>query len=217
VAVTDTDGDRTAAANNLVITIRDDAPTAAADTDSVAAGQLTAETGNVITGVGTTSALVDVQGADGAVVAGVAAGNTGADLVNSGTVGAAIAGAFGTLTLNADGSYSYAHTGAPGGGTDVFTYTIKDADGDVSHTTLTIAVADSSPANIVVPAADGADTTVSEGGLPARGGEPAGSNPVAPITASGTITFTSPWGFAAARPRAPRLLIWEAREAGRES
>ena len=60
-----------------------------ADTDAVAMGQVTAETGNVITGVGTTSgpAGIDVQGADGAVVVGLAVGNTGADLINTATTG----------------------------------------------------------------------------------------------------------------------------------
>ena len=196
VAVTDRDGDRTTG-GNLAITIVDDAPVAVADTDSVAAGQLTAETGNVLTGAGTTSGSADVRGADGAVVAGVAVGDTGSNLVNAGTVGAAIAGAFGTLKLNADGSYNYVHTGAAGGGTDVFTYTIRDADGDASHATLTIAVADSSPGGITIPTAGGAATTVFEAGLPSRGTEPAGSHTgdaAFPATASGTISFTSPDG-----------------------
>jgi VCBS repeat-containing protein len=192
VAVTDADGDRTAG-GNLIINIVDDAPTAIADADSVAAGQTTAETGNVLTGSGTISGTGDVQGADGAAVAGVAVGNTGVDLVNQGTLGVPIAGAFGKLTLNADGSYSYAHNGAPGGGTDTFTYTIRDADGDLSHATLTIAVADSTPGGITIPAPGGADTTVFEAGLPARGSEPAGSDPTKPITTqTGSITFTSP-------------------------
>jgi VCBS repeat-containing protein len=108
-------------------------------------------------------------------------------------VGVAIVGAFGTLTLNANGSYSYAHNGAPGGGTDTFTYTIRDADGDLSHATLVIAVADSSPGGIIIPTPGGAEATVFEAGLPARGSEPAGSNPAAPVTTqTGTITFTSP-------------------------
>ena len=196
VAVTDADGDRTSG-GSLTISIVDDAPVAAADTDAVVSGQTTAETGNVISGVGTTSGSADVQGADGAVVAGVAVGNTGVDLVNAGTVGAAIAGAFGALTLNADGSYSYAHTGA-GGGTEVFTYTIRDADGSLSHATLTIAVADSTPGNIVIPPSNTpGQTQVFEAGLPARGVEPAGSHtgdPSFPASTSGTITFTSPDG-----------------------
>ena len=64
----DLDGDITS--GGIVIAIMDDEPLAHADTDAVAMGQVTAETGNVITGVGTTSgpAGIDVQGADGAVV-----------------------------------------------------------------------------------------------------------------------------------------------------
>jgi hypothetical protein len=197
VVVTDKDGDSNPPAN-LVINIVDDTPLAVADTDAVSASQATAEIGNVLTCAGTISgaAGADLQGADGSLqVVGVAAGNTGADLVNAGTLGVAIVGAFGTLTLNADGSYSYLHTGA-GGGNDAFTYTIKDADGSLSHTTLTILVGDSAPGNIVIPPVGGADTTVFEAGLGARGSEPAGSHagdPAFPATTqSGTITFTSP-------------------------
>ena len=87
VVVTDADGD-SAPAGNLVISIIDDVPTAHADTDATAVGQFTAETGNVITAVGTTSPVsgVDVLGADGAVVSGVAAGTTNADLDNAATL-----------------------------------------------------------------------------------------------------------------------------------
>src|SRR5581483_11998074 len=198
VAVTDADGDRIVG-GNLVITIADDAPTAVADADSVAAGQTAAETGNVLTGIGTTSGVADVMGADGAAVAGVAAGDTGTDLINAGSVGTAIAGAFGTLTLGADGSYSYVrNAGTPGGGTDIFTYTIRDADGSLSHATLTIAVADSAPGNIVIPppGVAGQGTLVDEAGLPARGAEPAGSNAASSSeTTTGVITFTSPDGI----------------------
>ncbi|MES0114379.1 hypothetical protein NKK52_00025 [Mesorhizobium sp. C277A] len=69
VVVTDTDGD-SAPAGNLVINIIDDVPTAHADTDSVASNQFTAEAGNVLTAVGTTSPVtgIDVLGADGAAV-----------------------------------------------------------------------------------------------------------------------------------------------------
>jgi len=170
----------------------DDAPIAAADTDSVAAGQTTAETGNVLTGSGTGSGIADVQGADGAAVSSVALGS-GPPINVDPIAGATIVGSFGTLTIHADGSYSYAHNGTPGGGTDVFTYTIKDGDNDLSSATLTIAVADSTPGGIQIPGAGGAETQVFEAGLPARGSEPAGSNPAAPVTTqTGTITFTSP-------------------------
>jgi hypothetical protein len=195
VVVTDKDGDSNPPVS-LVISIVDDAPVARADTDTIA-GQTMAATGNVLTGVGTASGPgnADVSGADGSgTVVGVAAGN-GPGGVSPGTVGVVIAGAFGTLILNADGSYNYVHV--VGGGADVFTYTIQDADGTLAHTTLTITLGDAAPTGIVIPAPGGADTQVFEAGLLAsRGpGESAGSHagesgfPV--TTQTGTITFTS--------------------------
>src|SRR6185312_12846935 len=63
-----TDGDGDQANANLTINIVDDVPTANDDTDSIGAGGKA--TGNVITGVDTTSDGPgdDVKGADGAVV-----------------------------------------------------------------------------------------------------------------------------------------------------
>jgi VCBS repeat-containing protein len=64
----------------------------------------------------------------------------------SDNVGHAVAGEFGTLTLNADGSYSYVDTAKPrelphkGVGEDVFTYTASDGHGGTSDSTLTIVV-----------------------------------------------------------------------------
>ena len=110
-----------------------------------------------------------------------------------------IHGAFGTLTLNADGSYSYLHDAVlpQGANIDVFTYTLVDADGDTTHATLTVTVTDSSPGSIAIPP-DGLAKAVFEAGLPARtiAGVPesAGSHPGDPsfqTTAAGTITFTS--------------------------
>ncbi|MGX9148425.1 Ig-like domain-containing protein, partial [Mesorhizobium sp. 128a] len=103
---------------------------------------------------------------------------------------------YGKLTLAADGTYSYVRdAGTPGGVNDVFTYTIKDGDGDTSHTTLTISIGDGTP-TVLIPVAGGADTTVYEAGLPARAGEPSGSNePATSETTSGTIGFTSPDGL----------------------
>ena len=204
VVVTDRDGDSNLPAN-LVIRIMDDAPVARADTDTLTPGQTTAD-GNVLTGAGTTSGVADMQGADGGMtVVGVAAGNgPGGDA--PGTVGVAIVGAHGTLTLSADGSYSYVLTS--GGGSDVFTYTIRDADGSLAHATLTINLGDAAPGNIVIPPSNTpGQTQVFEAGLAARGVEPAGShtgNPSFPATTSGTITFTSPRCVpAAARAQAP--------------
>src|SRR4029079_7786230 len=203
--VTDADGNTTT--STITIDVIDDVPTAVADIDSVAAGTPGPATGNVLTGgtdaldSNTTDGVADVPGADGAVVSGVAAGTTNADLDNAATLNTAIQGSFGKLTLAVNGSYSYTRDpGTAGGVNDVFTYTIKDGDGDLSHTTPTISIGDSPPSD-VIPAAGGATTTVLERGLPARGPEPAGSGEIADgnptnnsdpsETVSGAIAFTS--------------------------
>uniref|UniRef100_UPI001AED150B Ig-like domain-containing protein n=1 Tax=Mesorhizobium caraganae TaxID=483206 RepID=UPI001AED150B len=197
VTVTDTDGD-VSLPGTLSVQIVDDVPTAVADTDAVAAGSFGPVGGNVIDGSGSdgNAAGADTQGADGAAVVGVAAGNTNADVDDAATLGTQIQGAYGKLTLAADGTYSYVRdAGTSGGVNDVFTYTIKDGDGDTSHTTLTISIGDGTP-TVLIPVAGGADTTVYEAGLPARAGEPSGSNePAASETTSGTIGFTSPDGL----------------------
>ena len=61
------------------------------------------------------------------------------------SVGRAIRGTFGTLTLAADGSYSYALNNTNAliegeTGTDVFTYTAEDSDGDTDAAELTFTV-----------------------------------------------------------------------------
>ena len=100
-----------------------------------------------------TDGTADVFGADGAtttVPAGGVVGCCGGQrhvcrrcLAGSGR---RLPGSFGTLTLNADGSYSYdgnPNVVPPAGATDVFVYTITDGDGDTSTTTLTINLTDS--------------------------------------------------------------------------
>ncbi|MER8434874.1 Ig-like domain-containing protein, partial [Mesorhizobium caraganae] len=169
ITVTDVDGDT--ASTTFAVAIVDDVPTAVADTDSIAAGQFGPATGNVLVGgtdavdANTTDGVTDTQGADGAAVVGVAAGNTNADVDDAATLGTQIQGAYGKLTLAADGTYSYVRdAGTSGGVNDVFTYTIKDGDGDTSHTTLTISIGDGTP-TVSIPVAGGADTTVYEAGL----------------------------------------------------
>ncbi|HEY1100488.1 MAG TPA: Ig-like domain-containing protein, partial [Myxococcota bacterium] len=197
VVAVDSDGD--VANDTLTIDIIDDVPTARDDTDSLPAASTQPETGNVITGAGTTSGATgaDTPGADGAQVTGVSHG------ANSVAAGTAIAGDHGTLTLNADGSYSYVRTpGTPSGVTEVFTYTLTDGDGDVSTATLTLSIGDSTP-SVNIPAPGGATTTVYEAALAARGAEPQGTGEEAAPGAngdtreavSGTITFSSPDGI----------------------
>src|SRR5207245_340929 len=200
------------ATGTLTTTIVDDAPVAVADTDSIASGQFGPATGNVLTGIdiaggdgNASDGVADTKGADGAVVVGVAKGTTNADLDDTNTLNAGLHGTYGTLTLHSDGSYTYIRdAGSPGGVNDVFTYTIKDGDGDTSHTTLTINIGDGTPHIDAVPATGGADTTVYEAGLGTRSGEPAGSHtgqPAYPTTVSGAVDITSPGGVAAVSPQ----------------
>ena len=191
LVVTDQDGD--SSSSKLVINIADDAPIANPDTDSVTEGSGNVATGNVVLGgidagdPNSTDGVADVAGADsfnGAVV-GVAAGNTGATLVDGTTIGTAVTGAYGVLTLNADGSYSYnpsenidSATPVP----DVFTYTIRDGDGDLRSTTLTISVSDGAgPQAQATPLS----LSVDDQNL-ASGSTPAGSD-----SDAGTMTFTA--------------------------
>ena len=77
-------------------------------------------------------------------------------------VGTNIAGLHGTLLLHADGSYTYQSTAnnITADTTDVFVYTLKDGDGDLSTTTLTINLA-----NATVLAPTDNDVTVNENAL----------------------------------------------------
>ena len=130
---------------DLVINITDTAPVAVADTNSVVGGSQST-TGNVLAGSKVNAGdKADTLGADKTTVTGVKEGSVTTE-VSSG-VGKAIAGKYGNLTLKADGTYSYtlddAKVGKLNAGDnvqDVFSYTIKDADGDFSTTTLTVNV-----------------------------------------------------------------------------
>ncbi len=122
----------------LSITVVDDAPDAKPDTDSVGDQQST--TGNVISGLDTTSgpAGKDVEGADGVSITSLASVNNGNSDTNS-SGGFTVNGQHGTLQMAADGSYTYTRfSSAVGAGTDTFNYTIADADGDPDTAALTI-------------------------------------------------------------------------------
>ena len=203
MSVTDADGQQ--ANGNLVIAIADDGPIAADDTDEVVEGGSTM--GNVLTGVGgdLDAAGADTPGADdlpASAVVGVEAGDTNANVINGdGVGGTGVVGAYGTLVLNADGSYTYTadpDTSPPADAVDVFTYTIIDNDGTASNATITIDVIDDLDPTLDVPTTGEAGTSVDEKGLPARTGEPEGSGEAADAAAdsddseitSGTIAFT---------------------------
>ncbi|WP_375783779.1 tandem-95 repeat protein [Bradyrhizobium sp. Pha-3] len=192
VVVTDLDGQSTPAGNNLVINVVDDVPTANPDNNSVAAGSHVEIAGNVITGAGESNpaADADVKGADGASVTS-AYGTGAAQAVTAG--GTTIAGAYGTLVLHSDGSYTYDRAAnTPGGVSDVFHYTLTDGDGDQSSTTLTIAIGKGTPELGSIPAAGSASAIVYEAGLPVIGSH--AGQAADPVVTTGTIGFTSPDG-----------------------
>ncbi len=129
--VRDADGDTNQAVLNILVTDNDLTPTATPDTRTVAEGGA-AVTGNVRTndvfpdGVGPVTAAVDDDG-------------------HTITIGSAFTtDAGGILIINSNGSYSYTPpalgTVPTAGLTEVFTYTVTDADGDAVQSTLTLTV-----------------------------------------------------------------------------
>ena len=142
----------------------------------------------------------------------------------TGSVGSPLAGVYGTLVLNADGSYSYVpnaaaqaldSTDAPV--TDVFTYTVKDPAGLTATTTLTITVTGTNDAPIANPDngltpentpvvlnllandtdPDGEPLTITEiDGQPISVGNPVTlPEGVVSLNPDGTVTFTPNLGF----------------------
>ena len=191
VVVTDRDGDTATA--TLTISVLDDVPTARNDMDQVAAGSFAPETGNVLTGAGTTSgaAGADTPGADGATLTGIRGAGSESGFSAPGTV----QGQYGVLTINAQGGYTYVRNpGTRGGVSDVFTYQITDGDGDTTTATLTVSIADAPTAITFVPGDGEGDggTVVYEADLGPRDGETPGSAFAGgDASTSGTITFTA--------------------------
>ncbi|MXP14759.1 tandem-95 repeat protein, partial [Altererythrobacter confluentis] len=191
VTVIDTDGDTASA--SLLINVIDDAPIARNDSDAIAAGTYGPESGNVITGTGTVTgqAGADNVGADGASLSGIANSSGVTSGVTAQTI---ISGAYGTLTIAPDGSYTYVRAaGSPGGVSDTFTYTLTDGDGSTATAVLTINIGDSPATVISVPGIGDPGTIVDEAGLPRRDDEAPGTEAPTPAeTTSGTITYVAP-------------------------
>lgn len=130
VTVTDTDGDSGSTA--ITVNVVDDMPEARAD--SISFTEAEAQKG----ASGESVLENDVFGADAPEYKTVTS-------IEGGTLGQPVQGDYGTLTLNEDGTYTYKlgdKVDVPNGETytEQFTYTIKDADGDTSTATLTIAI-----------------------------------------------------------------------------
>ncbi|WP_322846295.1 retention module-containing protein [Pseudomonas sp. B33.4] len=137
VVATDTDG--STANGQINVNIVDDLPSAHPDAASVAEGGTVS--GNVLDN--------DIGGADGPAVTGAVVGvRAGADTSTSaiGGLNSNINGTYGYLTLDANGNavyHSNPNVVSGPGAVDVFTYTVRDADGDESTTTITIDVSNS--------------------------------------------------------------------------
>ena len=179
LTVTDGDGDSSSAEIALDLTIRDDGPVARADNVTLTEAQ--AQAG----GSGANVLDNDVFGAD------APAGKT-VSSVNGGNPGEAVNGTYGTLTLNADGTYTYQlneGVDVPKGEsvTEEFTYTIKDADGDTSEATLTITIKGDENVPVVTvetPGSGDANIMVDEGALAGGSGQHAEHG----VSGSGSFT-----------------------------
>jgi VCBS repeat-containing protein/CshA-type fibril repeat protein len=159
LVVTDNSSLGNTATSTLIVRIVDDTPTAKADTNSVIEGTTPAATttqGNVFGTIGASAGdVADRIGADT-----TATPVTGVSFAGSiKTVGIPFNSAYGTLTLNANGTYLYAldntnaTVNALGLGqtlSETFSYTITDADGDTSTTTLSITINGRNDAPIAV-------------------------------------------------------------------
>ena len=191
-------------ATTLTITVTgtDDAPVANADVGAVNenATLTTSALTGVIRGLG---ADTDVDNPTTSLLVSGAVAGTGAVTQGAG-VATSIAGTYGHLTLNADGSYTYIAdqaaadalaTGATAN--DVFTYTVKDPDGLVSNaTTLTITVTgtdDAPVANADVGAVnENATLTTSAltGVIRGLGADTDVDNPTTSLLVSGAVAGT---------------------------
>ncbi|EJN24950.1 VCBS repeat-containing protein [Pseudomonas sp. GM79] len=198
VVATDVDG--STALGQINVNIVDDLPTANPDLATIAEGATAS--GNVLNN--------DIGGADGPALSGAVVGvRAGSDTSTPaiGGLNTQINGTYGYLTLDANGNavyHSNPNSVSAPGATDVFTYTVRDADGDESTTTITINVAD-----CTLVAASDSDVTVNEkaldltqdgqdlaagtvtGSEPGNAGETGSGTLVGSVTgATGTITYT---------------------------
>ncbi|HET8596219.1 MAG TPA: retention module-containing protein [Castellaniella sp.] len=179
VGVTVIDGLGRSVTSTIVAAITDTDPLARPDTASVTEDTALQAAGNVIAGAGIDSQ--DTLAADPTHVTAIQAPGAadGTAVPESGTV--TVQGAYGDLTIDADGNYTYtlAGEGDPRYGdvqalgmdahpTEIFTYTLTDQDGDASATTLTVTVNGTNDAPTITFGGDnGADANaaVSEEGL----------------------------------------------------
>ena len=152
--VSDGNGGTATASLTITITGTNDGPVAVANTAAAQEDVTTSATGNVLTND------TDVDSGDTKTVAAVngVAGN----------VGASVAGTYGSVVIGSNGAYTYtlnngsaAVQGLRAGQTvtDTFNYTMRDAAGATSSTTLTVTVTGTNDAPVAV-----ANTAAASGG-----------------------------------------------------
>ena len=168
--VTDADGDTDTATVTITVTGANDGPVAVNDAGSVNGGGVLTVTQALGVIDNATTGDSDIDG-DTLTVSAIRTGSESGS-GTAGTVGADLTGSLGTLTLNSDGSYTYAadQSGADAlangeTATDIFTYTITD--GDLTDTAeLVITVTGTNDAPTVTDATDvsGSVTEIADGG-----------------------------------------------------
>ncbi|MFA7277356.1 MAG: DUF5801 repeats-in-toxin domain-containing protein, partial [Pseudobdellovibrionaceae bacterium] len=183
VVATDSDGDT--ATGVITVDVLDDAPVAVNDTLTIDDANNTA-TGNI---TGNDSVGNDTPGY---VVTAVTFGGTTYDVPTTGTV--TVTGTYGTLVLGSDGAYTYTPFNTAEG-TDNFTYTIRDYDGDTATAAFNVTVADidTKPTVEVIPG------TLDETQIDETGGHTVTGNVTANFgdDAPGTLTLAGDAGFTA--------------------
>ena len=169
--VTIDDGFGGKATDDVVVTIvgSDHPPTPVADVVNVNEDATAAATTRA-TGVLGNDTDPDAGDAATLTVSAILAGTTGTPIALAGGV-ANVAGTYGTLTINPDGTYSYtpnnhnAEALAQGQqAQDVFTYTAEDSSGETGTTTLTFDITGQNDAPVITPSTQSG--TVTEGATP---------------------------------------------------
>ncbi|WP_170936120.1 VCBS domain-containing protein [Pandoraea sp. PE-S2R-1] len=170
--VSDLAGETTVARLTVVIRGRDDPPVGVADTaDATEAGG----DHNATAGVNPSGNVLDndsdpdndrTPGTDAIHVAAIRTGDLTTTDGTAGTLGTALVGAYGSLTINRDGTWSYVvDNSLPAVGAlrtynqtiqDVFTYTVSDQFGLTATTTLTVTIHGAEDNPVAMPDTDNA-------------------------------------------------------------
>ncbi|MDA9694763.1 Ig-like domain-containing protein, partial [Candidatus Pelagibacter sp.] len=151
--VSDGQGETDIAVLTITIIGINDAPVADDETNSVSHSStltVTDGTSDVLHGD------TDVDASASLTVTGIRTGQEGGS-GTAGTVGASLTGSYGTLTIAADGTYTYVANSSAG--TDYFTYTVSDGNGGTDTGQITITVGGNS-----APVADNETNSVNEDG-----------------------------------------------------